>query len=349
MGNDRELGFAIIGTGAIAGTHADAIGAVEGIRLRAVYNRTEATGRAFAEGRGVDWEPSLDGILGRDDIDVVCVATASGAHEQVAVPALQNGKHVLCEKPLEVNVEKVDRILAAAKANNRILAAVFQSRMSPHGLLLKTAIEEGRFGRLALCSAYIKWWRDQAYYDSGAWRGTWDLDGGGALMNQSIHYVDLLQWLVGMPDTVHAFIATRAHEGLEVEDVTCAALRFGNGALGVIEAATACYPGYERRIEICGDDGSAVLEDNTLAKWEFREPRPEDIKVLEEESDLKIAGGTSNPMSITSDGHRLQIIDLVDAIRHGREPRIPGDEGRNAIHLIECIYRSAKSGNPVTV
>ena len=151
--------------------------------------------------------------------------------------------------------------------------------MNPQARTIKDALAEGRFGRLALCSAYIKWWRDNAYYQSADWRGTWSLDGGGALMNQSIHYVDLLQWLVGMPESVFANIATRAHEGLEVEDVACVSLRFANGALGVIEAATACYPGYERRIEICGDRGSAVLEDNSLVKWEFSEKRSKDDEV----------------------------------------------------------------------
>lgn len=347
VNRETEIGFAIVGTGNISGMHAEAISDVPGAALRAVHNRGESKGRKFAEEQKVDFVPSLEELLKRNDIDVVCVATPSGAHGDVAIPALRSGKHVLCEKPLEVTLEKTDRMIAEAHRNDRILAAIFQSRMNPQAKTIKDALSEGRFGRLALCSAYIKWWRDNAYYQSADWRGTWSLDGGGALMNQSIHYVDLLQWLVGMPDSVFASIATRAHEGLEVEDVACASLRFANGALGVIEAATACYPGYERRIEICGDRGSAVLEDNSLVKWEFAEKRSEDDDILQAQNDLQLGGGTSDPMSISSDGHRLQILDLVEAIRVGRKPAIPGEEGRNAVQLVEAIYKSARTGKVV--
>ena len=290
---------------------------------------------------------SLSDLLTQTDIDVVCVTTPSGAHGDAAISAFAAGKHVLCEKPLEVTVARVDQMIDAAKRHGKILAAVFQSRMSASSQALKNAVADGRFGRLALCSAYVKWWRSKEYYQSADWRGTWELDGGGALMNQGIHYVDLLQWLVGMPESVFAYASTQAHQGIEVEDVICGTMRFPNGALGVLEMSTACYPGYERRIEICGDGGSAVLEDNRIVRWDFTESQPEDDEITRQDDGLNLGGGSSNPMDISCDGHRLQIEDLVRAIRENGQPRIPGSEGRNAIQLIESVYRSAQSGQPV--
>ena len=349
MDGNNNIGFGIVGTGAIAAIHADALQKAHGAELRAVFNRSENSSRAFAERYSVDWSSSLAELLGRSDVDVICVTTPSGAHADVAIPAFEAGKHVLCEKPLEVNMLKTDRMIEAAVRNGKILAAVFQSRLSPQAQALKIAVDEGRFERLALCSAYVKWWRSNEYYESADWRGTWALDGGGALMNQGIHYADLLQWLAGMPQEVFAHTATRAHKGLEVEDVVCASLRFPCGALGVLEMSTACFPGYKRRIEICGDRGSATLEDNRLIRWEFSESRPGDEEILNPDNGLNLGGGTSNPMDISSDGHRLQIEDLARAVREKGAPRIPGGEGRNAIQLIESIYRSARSGKPVAL
>ena len=347
MSSSPTINFGIAGTGAIAQNHAEAIVQVSGAELRAVFNRHEEKARRFAAGFSVQWESTLSDLLQRSDIDVVCVTTPSGNHAEIAIPAMEAGKHVFCEKPLEVTAALTDRMLEAAELNNRILAAVFQSRMSQQARLLKAAIDARRFGRMAICSAYIKWWRTQEYYDGADWRGTWSLDGGGALMNQSIHYVDLLQWLVGMPESVFAQISTRAHDRLEVEDVACVTMKFPNGALGVMEASTACFPGYERRIEISGDAGSAVLEDNRLVRWDFAESQPGDEDVLKDSEGPKLGGGSSDPRSITSDGHRLQVEDLVRAINEGTEPAIPGRAGRNAIHLIESIYSSARSGQSV--
>ena len=349
MDDMNTIGFGIIGTGAIAATHADALRQVQGTKLRAIFSRSEDRARKFSERYCVDRSSSLAELLARHDIDVICVTTPSGAHAEVAIPAFLAGKHVLCEKPLEVNLHKADRMIEAAAQNGRILAAVFQSRLSPPVQTLKTAVHEGRFGRLALCSAYVKWWRSNEYYESAGWRGTWALDGGGALMNQGIHYADLLQWLAGMPEEVFAHTATRAHEGLEVEDVVCGSLRFSSGALGVLEISTACFPGYKRRIEICGDRGSAILEDNRLTQWEFSESRPGDAEVLNQDDGLNLGGGTSDPLDISSDGHRLQIEDLAKAVREKGAPKIPGSEGRNAIQLVESIYRSVRIGRPVVL
>jgi predicted dehydrogenase len=343
----KPLGFGIVGTGAIGEIHASAIADVPDAELRAVHDRSAASASAFVKKYPVRIEANLADLLSSPDIDVVCVTTPSGAHAEVAVPALNAGKHVFCEKPLEINVERIDSIIDAAAANDRILAAVFPSRLGIGAQTVKAAVEAGRFGRLALCSAYIKWWRTQQYYDEGGWHGTWALDGGGAMMNQAIHYVDLLQWLVGMPTKVHAFAGQLAHERIEVEDTLVASLQFGNGALGVIECATSCSPGFSRRIEICGDRGSAIIEDDTIKRWEFVDEEPDDERIRRGEVSSGLKGGTSDPKVASNEGHRLQIEDLVGALREGRPPFITGEGGRHAVALIRAAYESAESGRVV--
>jgi predicted dehydrogenase len=265
------------------------------------------------------------------------------------VPFLKAGKAVLCEKPLEVSLEAVDRILQAAEQGGGILAGVFQNRFGVGARRLKAAIDAGRFGQLSLCSAYIKWWRSQDYYRTSSWKGTWKLDGGGALMNQGIHAVDLLQWLVGLPDEVSAFSATLAHPGVEAEDTLAATLRFPNGALGVIEAATSAWPGTDLRIEIIGDRGSAILAGDKITKWEFADPLPDDGEVLKNEAGEKIGGGAADPKAIPTEGHRRLVEDLVGAIREGRAPMIPGAEARRAVSLILACYESTRTGRAVKV
>jgi len=227
-----------------------------------------------------------------------------------------------------------------------MLAGVLQLRLGSGAQVLKRAVERGRFGRLTLCSAYLKWWREQSYYDSIDWRGTWALDGGGALMNQGIHAVDLLQWLAGMPSEVFAFSGCLAHERIEVEDTLAVALKYPDGALGIIEAATSCKPGSAMRIELCGDRGSAVLEDDRIVRWQFDEEDPGDDGIRESKSG-GIVGGSSDPRNIGFEGHRVLIEDLVGAIRDGRDPRIPGIEARNAVRLVLAIYDSARKGSRV--
>src|ERR1700722_16870980 len=207
----RTIGFAIVGTGTIAAFHARAIAGTPGAVLRAVHNRNGGKGREFAAEFGCDSVDQIDELLKRPDIDAVCVTVPSGAHGEVTIRALEAGKHVLCEKPLEITTERIDLMTAAAKRSGRILAAVFQNRLGVGAQRLKKAIEERRFGRLALCSAYVKWWRDPSYYRDSTWKGTRALDGGGALMNQAIHAIDLLQFLAGMPVMLGARVGTLVH------------------------------------------------------------------------------------------------------------------------------------------
>ena len=224
---------------------------------------------------------------------------------------------------------------------------------SPHASRRRTCASKkpstaGRFGRLTLGDTYVKWWRTQQYYDSGGWRGTWNLDGGGALMNQAIHNVDLLYWLMGDVDAIVALTATLAHSRIEVEDTAVASLRFKNGALGVIEAATSAYPGLLKRTEIHGDRGSARVEQDDLTLWDFQEKVPSDNEVLAAMAGLSgFKAGASDPRGITHIGHRDQLADFLQAIDEGRAPLVDGREGRKSVEIIRAIYQSAKSGQVV--
>jgi predicted dehydrogenase len=343
------IGFAIIGTGAIADVHAGAIRQNPGARLVSAYSRNPTTRSAFATRHGCHSAENLEEIVVDSSVHAVCITTPSGAHAETAVPVLEAGKAVLCEKPLEVSLEAVDQILSAAERGDGVVAGVFQMRLGRGARLLKQAIDAGRFGRLTLCSAYIKWWRAQSYYANSPWKGSWRLDGGGALMNQGIHAVDLLQWLVGLPDEVSAFFGTLAHPGMEAEDTVAATLRFPHGALGVIEAATSAFPGTDLRLEIIGDRGTAVLVNDRLVRWEFAEQFPEDDQTLASNDAAVIKGGTSDPMAMTNEGHCRLVDDLVEALREGRPPMISGAEARRAVALVLAIYEAARSGRRTRV
>ena len=252
----------------------------------------------------------------------------------------------MVEKPLEITLPRCDAIIAACDAAGVRLCTIFPSRFTPANLRLKEAIELGRFGRLTLGDTHVKWWRTQDYYDSGGWRGTWKLDGGGALMNQAIHNVDLLSWLMGDVDTITALTATLAHQRIEVEDTAVAALRFKNGALGVIEAATSAYPGLLKRTEIHGDRGSARVEQDDLTLWDFQEKVPSDNEVYRRDGRPNRASRPvrSDPRGITHIGHRDQLVDFLQAIDTGALPLVDGREGRKSVEIIRAIYRSAETG-----
>ncbi len=248
-----------------------------------------------------------------------------------------------------MTVERVDRLIDAAKNHGVKLGCIFQYRFADGPVHVMKALKEGRFGRLVLGDAYIKWYRSPEYYKSGKWRGTRALDGGGALMNQGIHQIDLLVWLMGRVTSVTAKTAAVAHEGLEVEDLACAILTFENGAMGVIEGSTAIWPGHPARVEVHGTEGSAVIEDGGLTYWKFQKESEEDDKLRATfASETAIGSGAGDPLAnLKSEGHRRQIEDFTNAILENREPAIGGHEGRRAVELIQAIYRSAETGQTV--
>jgi UDP-N-acetyl-2-amino-2-deoxyglucuronate dehydrogenase len=344
-----ELGFAIVGTGMIAGYHAQAIRQTAGARLVGVVSRSAEKGGAFAERHEVPVvAESVEAIVSRADVHVVTVATPSGAHLEPAVSSIRAGKHVMIEKPLEVTPARADRILRAAEEHGVLVGAIFQGRFGAGAQRVKAAIEAGRFGRLVLASAAVKWYRAPEYYAT-PWKGRWDLDGGGALMNQAIHGVDLLQWFAGLPAEVSGWITRRVHTGIEADDTAVASLRFPSGALGSIEATTATWPGWSRRIELCGEQGSVCLEDDHIARWDFAHAEPEDDAVRGAPRDSALGSGAGAAGGISIAGHLFQIRDFVAAVHEGRAPAIDGREGRKAVALVHAIYESAKRGTTVTV
>jgi predicted dehydrogenase len=340
-------GFGIVGCGMIAEYHTRAIGEIDGARVAAVFDTVPERAAKIAALAGPDCVAYSDmaKMLAHPGVDVVSVCTPSGAHRDPAVAAANAGKHVVVEKPLEITLPRCDAILDACDRNGVRLCAIFPSRFSKANLALKAAIDAGRFGTLTMGDTYVKWWRTQEYYDSGGWRGTWQLDGGGALMNQSIHNVDLLSWLMGDVAEVTAYTARRCHERIEVEDTAVAILRFTSGALGVMEAATSCYPGLLKRTEVHGENGSARVEQDDVTLWQFRDALPGDEAMVAQGNAL--SGGAGDPRDISHAGHREQIGDFLRAIDAGTPALVDGREGRKAVEIIRAIYRSARTGRPV--
>lgn len=343
---NSSIKFAIIGTGTIADFHARAISMVDDAELVAVHSRTAGPGEAFAAKYNCRYYSSYEDLLNDDSIDAVAITTPSGTHSDLGVAAARAGKHILCEKPLDITVEKIDALVQACDSAGVTLGAIFQSRFGPGAQAVKRAVDSGRFGKLAQCSAYIPWWRSREYYASAGWRGTWGLDGGGALMNQGIHAVDQLLWLAGDVTEVSARCQTRLHD-IEVEDNATAWLQFAHGGLGVIQASTCCSPGERKRIELKGEKGSITLVDDEPVFWQFTEERPEDAQARSLAENAQIGGGASDPKAISVEGHRVQFADFVAALRASREPLIPGREGRKVVALIRAIYESSKKGSIV--
>lgn len=330
----------------IANFHAQAIKAMEGGELHSVYARRQEAADETANEHGCKAYTDLDAFLADPELEIVTIATPSGAHLEPALAAAAAGKHVVCEKPLEVTPERIDQMIEACANAGVTLSGIFNRRFHPAMEVFKKAVEGGRFGTLTMADAKVKWFRDQAYYDSGAWRGTWALDGGGALMNQSIHLIDQLIYLAGDVKSVCASMGCLAHENIEVEDTAVAMLEFKNGARGVIQGATTCWPGHPAEVNLSGDQGSVFLADEQFRHWEFKDENADDEEVRKTMMEGAGAGlGAADPTAINFTGHQRNFEDVVSAIQEGREPSVGGAEARKAVALICAIYESAKNGS----
>ena len=337
------IGFGIIGGGMISRFHAEAIKAIPNAKLIGIYGRNEVKTKAIATEYQCNYHSSIEGLLSDSSITAVSIATPSGAHLSGCLAAARAGKHVICEKPLEINTDRINQIVKVCEDENVILSGIFNRRFNSAVVSLKKAIDQGRFGKIALCSAYIKWYRDQAYYDGGAWRGTWELDGGGALMNQSIHTIDLLQYLAGPIAKLTGSVGCITHENIEVEDNAVALLQFKNGAKGVIEASTSCWSenGHPAEIHICGSEGSVFLKDDKFSVWEFENELQEDQIIKSTLMDKGDAGlGANNPGAINVDGHIQNLKDFIHAIKNKSKPTISGREAAKSVQIINAIYQS---------
>jgi UDP-N-acetyl-2-amino-2-deoxyglucuronate dehydrogenase len=336
-------GFGIVGTGVIAAMHAAAIVTLPGARLAAVTDVAAEAAAAFAAARGCAAEPSLDALLARPDVDVVCVCVPSGLHAEVGVRAARAGKHLVVEKPIDVTLAAADRLIEATRAAGVLLTVISQHRFDPGLVELKRLLGDGVLGRLVLAEASTKWYRTQGYYDSAAWRGTWAMD-GGSLMNQGVHYVDLLRWCMGPVTEVTAVCATQAHQ-VEVEDTALAIVRFGSGAVGTILSSTAAFPGFPQRLEVTGTDGTVIIEDGRIVRRAFgaqaRTAGPGDG------AGPGAIGAAADPAAIDVASHAAQIADLLAAIEEGREPAVDGQAGRDALEIVCAVYESARTARTV--
>ena len=359
MTTGERLRFGILGCGVIGPHHARAISGLDGAELVAVADVVPELAEKLAAEYGSSWHTSLEDMLSGAEVDAVCVCTPSGMHADHAVAALESGKDVVIEKPVDVTLKAADRLLEVQRVTGRKVAVVSQHRFDPATLAVREAVSNGDFGRLTSGSAEVRWWRSQAYYDSGGWRGTWELDGGGVLINQAIHSIDLLQWLMGPVVEVTAYTGLLAHQRIEVEDTAVAILKFAGGALGTIVATTAAFPGLTASIAVHGDRGSAVIDDDDLRYFhvagggqegdDYGGGENQAEQVMKRYGASSAAPGAGADPGSLSMAHRDQIKDFIEAVREGRDPSVNIEEGRKPLAIITAIYESARTGEPVRI
>ncbi len=333
--------FGIMGAGLIADFHARAIGDIENAQLIGFTDTTPEKARQLADKHSCRAFADNEELLNCPDIDIVTIATPSGAHLEPAVAAAQAGKHVICEKPLEITLDRVDAMIAAHEKAGTLLGGVFQNRFNEAMIPLREAVRAQRFGKITFAGVYVPWWREESYYQS-SWHGAWKHDGGGALMNQSIHTIDMLCDLMPPVESVQAYADHLAHD-IEAEDTAVAALRFTNGALGLIYGTTASWPGQFKRFEITGAKGTVVYVEDSLTVWQFAEEKPEDEEIRQKYGSIQnTGGGVADPAAISYQGHRKNFQAFLKALETGGDFEISGVEGRKSIELILAIYQSAK-------
>jgi UDP-N-acetyl-2-amino-2-deoxyglucuronate dehydrogenase len=334
----------ILGGGNISRTHARAASEIEGVEITAVYGQNSLKCKALAEAYGGTPYKDLEAFFQHKPMEVVLVGSPSGLHADQGIRAARQGLHILMEKPVAISTEQTDELLRECDKAGVKLGVFFQDRVAPDIVTLKELIEAGKLGKSILISAQVKWYRPPEYYKESRWRGIWELDGGGALMNQGVHTVDLMLWLMGGVRSLWARAITGLHE-IEVEDTVVAAMEFADGAVGVLEAATSVYPGFSRRLELTGTQGTIILENDRLAAVKLREPLP---GLMIQPPPMEDERAVSPTISDTR-GHRTVIEDFLQAVDTDRQPLCNGREGRRSIELIQAIYQSAKTGQPVTL
>jgi predicted dehydrogenase len=336
----------LIGAGNISGTHARAIGEIPGAHVAAVFGPRRERAAALAAQHGATAYDSLDAFLRHKPMDMVAIGSPSGLHGEHGIAAAREGLHVLVEKPIEITAARADALTAAAKQAGVKLGVIFQDRVKPDIVRLKACVDEGSIGKPILASARVKWYRPPEYYRDSRWRGTWALDGGGALMNQGVHTVDLLLWLAGPVRRVFARAAAKLH-AIEVEDTAVAVLEFASGAFGTLEATTSAYPGYARRLELTGSEGTAILDGDRLDLSGVKLQSDTTQTAVRPPSDTAPPVNASSPVVADVAAHRRVFEDFIAAVKDGRPPLCDGVAGRASVEVIEAIYRSSKQQVPV--
>ena len=335
------VGFAVIGAGLVGPTHAAAAARAPGGQLVAVCDQVSERAEALAEQYGAIPLTEIDAVLARRDVQVVSICLPTRLHLEVAERAVAAGKHIVVEKPLELSLDRADRLLAAARAQGVHVAAVFNRRFIPALKATKRAVAEGLLGDVLVADMYYKSFRSQEYYDESGWRGTWDQEGGAALINQGIHGVDLLRWIAGPVARVFGY-TDHLRRLIEADDTTAAVVRYASGAMGVVQAMTSIQPRLPDRLEIHGVNGTIQLAGYRVAQWAVPGAEGWPAEVAAEEQALLPAAG-----SLEAIGHHAQIADMVGAVREGRPPAVTGEEGRRSLEVCLAIYESARTGREV--
>ena len=335
-----HIGF--VGGGNISETHARAAREIEGVEIAAIYGLNREKSKQLGQHYGGAVYADFEAFLRHRPMNLVAIGSPSGLHAEQGIAAARRGLHVLVEKPIDINIARADALIAECEKAGVKLGVFFQDRVAPDLCRLKELIDAGHLGSPILVSARVKWFRPPEYYSGSRWRGTHALDGGGALINQGVHTVDLLLWLMGDVTRVYAKAITGLHK-IEVEDTVVATLEFSNGAVGTLEAATSAYPGYPRRLELTGSEGTIIVEDDRIIAADLRRP----LENLSATGEEKLHSSATSPVVSDVGGHRRLLEDFIRAIEMNGKPRCDGVEGRRSVELVEAIYRSSHSGRPV--
>ena len=335
--SNKQLGFALIGCGVAAGFHARAIAGFQDLALRGVYDTYQPGAQIFSQSQNTACYETLESLLADPLVDAVCICTPSGLHAAQAIAALEAGKHVLIEKPLAISAEEGWKVVQAAKKQHRIVDVVAQLRCCPAVQQLRDAISQGRLGTITLVQLDMVYYRSEEYYNSSPWRGTWAMDGGGALMNQGVHGIDLLLYLLGPVKQVYSHAKTMARS-IETEDTAAATLEFENGAICTVAATTSVYPGSPRRLRVCGTKGTVVLTEDSITEWSVEGDDPAAYLSASEYVSF------NKPEAVPESAHAAVIRDFADSILAGRQPISGVQDGYNAVALIEAMYQSSKTG-----
>ncbi|MFC1714381.1 Gfo/Idh/MocA family protein [Candidatus Poribacteria bacterium] len=353
MAQEREIGFGVIGLG-MGMHHCRAIDSANGAKLIAACDLDEERLNKAVETHKIKGYTDYDDMLKDDEIEVINVCVPSGMHVDIAIPAIEAGKNIIVEKPVDIKVEKINKLIEVGTKAGIKMSGIFQSRTTPMNKRMKAAIDEGRLGKLIGVHGLLPWYRAQSYYQGrhGSWKGTWDMDGGGSLMNQGVHTVDLLQWLAGRVESVIGAYGVYGHE-IEAEDKAAALLKFENGAIGTLSTTTCAYPGLSQMAVIHGETGSLAWGEGHMTAWKIQgeNMKEEEAEMLSLYGPKEKRGETtsSDPMAVGSSGHVGMIEDMVQAILEDKEPGITIESAKHAVEIVNAIYESGRTGKEVHI
>ena len=353
MTQEREIRFGVVGLG-MGASHCRAIESAKGAKLIAACDIDEERLNKAVEQYGIKGYKDYDDMLKDDEIDVINVCVPSGMHVDLAIPAIEAGKNIIVEKPVDIKVEKINKLIEVGTKAGVKMSGIFQSRTTPMYKRMKEAIDTGRLGKLAGVHGILPWYRAQSYYEGlhGSWKGTWDMDGGGSLMNQGVHTVDLLQWLAGRVKSVFGSFGIYGHE-IQAEDKAAAMLKFENGALGTLTTTTCAYPGLSQIAIIHGEKGSLAWGEGHLKSWRIQgeQEKEEEAEMLSLYGPKEKRGETtsSDPMAVGSSGHVGMVEDMVQSILEDREPYITIESAKHAVEIVNAIYESGRTEKEVFI